>query len=377
MLNQQSNIIMLTSFWSKIRFQLTQQTFHFQWIRLCMCVTHSQNSTKTHPTGIRELPSASCTTRKTTSAETHSIPLRSNVDFVNSSKPISSNQRRINFYRPIIFPNNFWQTSNDAYPINDTTMSTLPLTVHLESINVWKFNVYAVLANKDDQQTNNSPSGLDDNLSVLEQGYMFSITLLTCFMHGLFELLAFKNDIGFYRAKTNRIGISVNSLVVHIAIQATLFLYTMDFSKNAIRGCIQLVHLCVNAWKLNHVWLHEYEWVIEQGSDYGFTIRMARSVTRGKHKLVEQGEEKTQQLDTVAFKLLAVVALPLFTVYNAYHYYYHYNMLIYHQLKDVCMEDWTKKVIMNGLVNFLSIFGPIMAVWPQMYINSKMNMWVS
>lgn len=247
--------------------------------------------------------------------------------------------------------------------------------MHLESINVWKFNVYAVLANKDNQQTNSSASGLDENLSVLEeQGYMFSITVLTCFMHGLFELLAFKNDIRFYRAKTNRIGISVHSLVIHIAIQAALFTYTMDFSSNAIRGCIQLIHLCVNVWKLNHVWLHEYEWVMEQGSKHGFAVKIIHAASGGKHKLVEQGESKTQQLDAVAFKLLALAATPLFAAYNAYHYYYHYNMLVYHQLKNICMEDWTKKVIVNGIVNFLSIFGPIMAVWPQIYINLKMDM---
>ncbi|KAK4516180.1 alcohol dehydrogenase [Mucor velutinosus] len=294
--------------------------------------------------------------------------------FINSSKPISSSHRSISFYRPIIFPNDFWQTKKDVYPINDTTLSALPLTVRFESINVWKFNVYAVLANKNDQQTNSPQSGLDDSLSVLEQGYMFSITLLTCFMHGLFELLAFKNDIGFYRAKTNRIGISVYSLMIHIAIQAILLMYTMDFSNNAIRGCIQLTHLCVNVWKWNHVWLHEFEWVTEQGSNYGFAVRVERSATGGKHKLVEQGETKTQQLDTIAFKLLIVFAVPLFAIYNAYHYYYHYNMLIYHQLKNMCMEDWTRKVITNGIVNFLSIFGPIMAVWPQIYINCKMDM---
>ncbi|KAL7319512.1 hypothetical protein PS15m_002643 [Mucor circinelloides] len=295
--------------------------------------------------------------------------------FINSSKSISSNQRRINFYRPVVFPNDFWLAKKDAYPINDTTLNALPLTVHLESINVWKFNVYAVLASKeDDQQTNSSQLGLDENLSVMDQGYMFSITLLTCFMHGLFEMLAFKNDIGFYRAKTHRIGISVNSLMIHIAIQIILFTYTMDFSSNAIRECIQLTHLCVNIWKLNHVWLHDYEWVIEQGSNYGFAIKMVRTATRGKHKLVEQGEAKTQQLDAVAVKLLALVAVPLFAVYNAYHYYYHYNMLIYHQLKNICMEDWTKKVIINGIVNFLSIFGPFMVVYPQIYINYKMDM---
>lgn len=297
------------------------------------------------------------------------------IDFINSSKSISSNQRRINFYRPVVFPNDFWLAKKDAYPINDTTLNALPLTVHLESINVWKFNVYAVLASKeDDQQTNSSQLGLDENLSVMDQGYMFSITLLTCFMHGLFEMLAFKNDIGFYRAKTHRIGISVNSLMIHIAIQIILFTYTMDFSSNAIRECIQLTHLCVNIWKLNHVWLHDYEWVIEQGSNYGFAIKMVRTATRGKHKLVEQGEAKTQQLDAVAVKLLALIAVPLFAVYNAYHYYYHYNMLIYHQLKNICMEDWTKKVIINGIVNFLSIFGPFMVVYPQIYINYKMDM---
>ncbi|KAG2190938.1 hypothetical protein INT46_002453 [Mucor plumbeus] len=298
--------------------------------------------------------------------------------FLNSSKSITSNQKRISFYRPIIFPNNFWNTRKDTHPMNDTATNALPLTVNLESINVWKFNVYAVLANnrlkEENQQTNNSQSGLDENLSVINQGYMFSITLLTCFIYGLFEFLAFKNDIWFYKTKTNRIGISVNSIVIHIVIQAILFSYMMDFSNNAIRGCIQLTHLCVNVWKLNHVWLHEYEWMIEQGSNFRFTVKVVHVTTKGKYKLIEQGETRTQQLDAIALRFLALIALPIFIVYNAYHYYYHYNMLIYHQLENMCIEEWTKKVITNGIVNFLSIFEPFMVIGPQVYINCKMNM---
>jgi hypothetical protein len=261
--------------------------------------------------------------------------------------------------------------------MNDTATNALPLTVNLESINVWKFNVYAVLANnrlkEESQQTNNPQSGLDENLSVINQGYMFSITLLTGFMYGLFEFLAFKNDIWFYKTKTNRIGISVNSIVIHIVIQAILFSYMMDFSNNAIRGCIQLTHLCVNVWKLNHVWLHEYEWMIEQGSNFRFTVKVVHVTTKGKYKSIEQGETRTQQLDAIALRFLALIALPIFIVYNAYHYYYHYNMLIYHQLENMCIEEWTKKVIANGIVNFLSIFEPFMVIGPQVYINYKMN----
>ncbi|KAI8640032.1 cleft lip and palate transmembrane protein 1-domain-containing protein [Parasitella parasitica] len=294
--------------------------------------------------------------------------------FSNTTKSITNNQRRIDFYRPVIFPNDFWHIKKDAFPINDTA-DALPLTVNLETINVWKFNVYAVLASnrllENEKQVNSEMLG--ENFSVVDQSFMFTITLITCLMHVVFEFLAFKNDIWFYKAKTNRIGISVTSMMIHIAIQVILFTYMMDFSNNAIRGCMQLIHLCVDVWKLNHVWLHEYEWVIEQGSNCRFTVKIVRTAAKVKFKRVEQGEMRTQQLDVVALKCLGLIALPTFIAYNAYHYYYHYNMLLYHQLENMCMEEWTKKVIINGFVNFLSIFGPAMVIGPQVYINYKMK----
>jgi hypothetical protein len=118
------------------------------------------------------------------------------IDFLNNQKKQKQPQQQVGFYRPIVFPNDFWLIKRDAYPINETT-DVLPLTIKLESINLWKFNLYAVLAEeKKQKQTVMPPSSIDEMKRMMmniDPSYMLSVTLITCLLHGLFELLAFKN----------------------------------------------------------------------------------------------------------------------------------------------------------------------------------------
>lgn len=42
--------------------------------------------------------------------------LTSLIDFLNNQ-----GHQRVGFYRPIVFPNDFWLIQKDAHPIKDTT----------------------------------------------------------------------------------------------------------------------------------------------------------------------------------------------------------------------------------------------------------------
>lgn len=66
----------------------------------------------------------------------------------------------------------------------------LPLTIQLETINLWKFNVYAVLA---DEKRRTPIDETKRIMLSMNPSYMLSFTLITSLLHCLFEFLAVKN----------------------------------------------------------------------------------------------------------------------------------------------------------------------------------------
>lgn len=48
------------------------------------------------------------------------------------------------YYKPIVFPNDFWHLRSQYVEINSTT-STLPLQVTFQPVSYWKFQMFATM----------------------------------------------------------------------------------------------------------------------------------------------------------------------------------------------------------------------------------------
>jgi hypothetical protein len=126
------------------------------------------------------------------------------------------------FYRPTIFPNDFWSLREHAYPVNETVRyfivhlcivirqhtadsathpcSSLPLVIQFAPLSMTKFQMYAVL---DDAMKNqqSGPMGGTTASEMDEVKRMFletnpillGTTIFVSILHSLFEFLAFKN----------------------------------------------------------------------------------------------------------------------------------------------------------------------------------------
>jgi hypothetical protein len=103
------------------------------------------------------------------------------------------------FYRPAIFPNEFWALREHAYPVNES-VSSLPLTIHYAPISLMKFQVYSVL----DESMKNQQAGPMGGSTAAEMDEMkrmfletnpilLGTTIFVSILHSLFEFLAFKN----------------------------------------------------------------------------------------------------------------------------------------------------------------------------------------
>ncbi|KAI9252277.1 cleft lip and palate transmembrane protein 1-domain-containing protein [Phascolomyces articulosus] len=265
---------------------------------------------------------------------------------------------KVGFYRPIVFPNEFWHLRSNAYPINET-VSVLPLTIHLEPLTMWKFNMYSMFDESMKQQANSPMGGMSssemDELkrTLMETNpYLLATTAAVSLLHSAFEFLAFKNDIAFWKKKDNSTGVSVRSLITNIFFQVVIFLYLMDNNQETSWMILisQGIGLVIEVWKVFKALKYELKWT--PGS-------LLPSIGTQENKETSETEDETAKYDAIAFKYLGWIAYPLLGGYAIY-------SLLYDEHKS-----WYSYVL-KTLVEFVYMFGFI-TMMPQLYINYRLQ----
>ncbi|CAO3702787.1 unnamed protein product [Rhizopus stolonifer] len=266
-------------------------------------------------------------------------------------------QGKVGFYRPIVFPNDFWQLRQNAYAINET-ISTLPLIIRIEPISMWKFNIFATLDDSMKQQANNPLGGMTSSdmdeakrMFIETNPVLLGTTIFVSLLHSLFEMLAFKNDIAFWKKKSNSAGISVRTLLVNIFFQIVIFLYLMDNSQETSWMILisQGFGLVLEMWKVFKALKYELIWT--PGSLIPKLGHQQEDATLE--------EDDTAKYDAIAFKYLIWAAYPLLGGYAVY-------SLLYDEHKS-----WYSYVL-KTLVEFVYMFGFI-TMLPQLYINYRLK----
>ncbi|KAI8381330.1 cleft lip and palate transmembrane protein 1-domain-containing protein [Radiomyces spectabilis] len=264
---------------------------------------------------------------------------------------------KVGFYRPIIYPNDFWLLQQNAYPVN-STVSVLPLTIHLEPLSMWKFNIYASFDESMKQQANSAFGGMSSGeMDEVKRMFMetnpilLGTTICVSLLHSLFEMLAFKNDITFWKKKDNSAGVSVRSILVNIFFQIVIFLYLMDNNQETSWMILigQGFGLLIEIWKVFKALKYELTWT------RGSLLPSLRSQPVQN----TQEEDETAKYDAIAFKYLMWVSYPLLFGYAVY-------SLLYDEHKG-----WYSFVL-KTLVEFVYMFGFI-TMLPQLYINYRLK----
>lgn len=268
-----------------------------------------------------------------------------------------ANNGKVGYYRPIMFPNDFWVLQHNAFAVNET-VETLPLNIRLEPISMWKFNIFATLDDSMKQQTNNPLGGMDagqadeiKRMFLETNPVLLGTTIAVSLLHTLFEMLAFKNDIAFWKQKQNSAGISVRTLIVNIFFQIVTFLYLLDNNQETSWMVIisQGFGLLLEIWKVFKALKYELIWT------------PGKLLPSFAQQEVEQTEveDETAKYDAIAFKYLKWLSYPLLAGYSIYSLYYDEH------------KSWYSYVI-NTLVQFVYMFGFI-TMLPQLYINYRLK----
>ncbi|KAK9508000.1 hypothetical protein O3M35_007754 [Rhynocoris fuscipes] len=260
------------------------------------------------------------------------------------------------FYKPVIFYNEFWNLQRDYVPINTTTKS-LDLRITYQPLSLFKWQMYCAHTMRSKFTTNlfqeESEDEDQDSLkeALLETSpYLLAATIIVSILHSVFELLAFKNDIQFWNNRKSLEGLSVRSVFFNVFQSLIVLLYVLDNDTNTLIKISCFIGLCIEVWKINKV----VDIKLNREDKFLGIFPKLKFTDKGSYV-----ESDTRQYDELAFKYLSWVLFPLLAGYAIY-------SLIYLQHKG--WYSWA----LNMVYGFLLTFGFIMMT-PQLFINYKLK----
>ena len=261
-------------------------------------------------------------------------------------------------YEPVVFLNDYWNLLRDYTPINET-VKEVQFHLTVQPISMFKLQMYVsqtmrnqwfnVLGEDYTQESEEDQDSVKE--AMLETNpYMLGLTVVVSIVHSVFEFLAFKNDIQFWKSRKSLEGLSVRSVIFGVFQTLVVLLYVMDNDTNFVVRVSIFVGCLIDAWKITKVVSVSVDW-----SDRVLGI-FPRVKFTDKSTYVES---ETKKYDQLAFKYLGWLLFPLLVAYAVY-------SLIYDEHKGLY------SYVLSMLYGFLLTFGFIMMT-PQLFINYKLK----
>ena len=232
---------------------------------------------------------------------------------------------------PILYLNTFWQLRSQMTELNTThPIDRLDLNVGLSTLANWQFQIMCSMdegmketARKSAQGQTTAGGGDGSELELIKETlldtnpWLLGTTAIVSMFHMVFELLAFKSDVGHWRKKKDNVGISFRAILSNVVMQAIIFLYLLDNNENTSWMILfgQGMGIAVEAWKVTKTVDVRVREPSQESWAYGKLPYVV--VFEDKHQLSET-EEKTEEYDKIAFKWMGIGAVPLLLAYAAY-----------------------------------------------------------
>jgi len=257
-------------------------------------------------------------------------------------------------YQPYLYVSDFWLMEKDYMPLNESLAEQpVNLTIRYYPIGLFPWTMQNQMADQWMAQSSSEWSLTDTQRDsfmakrlVLDTNF-YVLVFSGCFMclHTVFSLLAFKNDIQFWRKNESMQGLSARTMVVSFVCQIVTALYLLD-SQDTSRMILFHIFLDLSlaSWKLK---------------------KAIKIIVQSSFPFVSfSGQEgydasNTSKYDEEAVKYMSYLLGPLFVCYSGY-------SLVYNKHRSV----WS--FIIGTLAGGVYMFGFIMMT-PQLYINYKLK----
>jgi len=261
--------------------------------------------------------------------------------------PATSNRDDLGeFYYPVLYPSEFWMKTDSLVEINGT-LDSLEIELKLENIKMWKWQLMAQMEQswqiqEETMGTTSSETDLLRSLLMDTNPWLLAVTAIVSMLHSLFDILAFKNDISFFKGDKSMKGLSVKTMIVNAFFQVVIFLYLCDEDTSYMVLLSNGVGLLIEFWKISKA----LTFTFSDGS-----IRMEETKS--------YKESTTKEYDQIAVNHLLFVTMPLVAGYGVY------SLL---HMKHKGWYSW----VLSTLVGFIYMFGFVMMT-PQLFINYKLQ----
>lgn len=164
-------------------------------------------------------------------------------------------------YYPIVYLNDYWNLLRDYQPINETTQ-VLPLQLTFQPITMFKWQLYTAQKMRSKWSSAfgmNMVEESEEEQDSLKEAfletspYLLGLTVIVSLTHSVFEFLAFKNDIQFWKQRENLEGLSVRSVFFNVFQSVVVLLYVLDNDTNTVVRISIGVGLLIELWKIKKV----------------------------------------------------------------------------------------------------------------------------
>lgn len=253
-------------------------------------------------------------------------------------------------YKPTTFYNEFLILRERNVPLN-SSVPAVTLKFSFSMTSNWKFMLMAQMFAMMDNQ---AKMGLSDSNAKEEMKRMFvetnpillGTTMVVSLFHSVFEFLAFKNDVSFWKSNQSLDGVSVRMIFINAFSQLIVFLYLLDNETSWMILISAGVGVLIEFWKIKKA-MHVT------------VARTASGIPTLHFEAKESYSARTEEFDVIATRYLSYVAAVLLLGYAIYSVLYNAH------------KSWYSFVL-NTLVGFIYAFGFI-SMTPQLFINYKMK----
>ncbi|CAH0592273.1 unnamed protein product [Chrysodeixis includens] len=176
--------------------------------------------------------------------------------------------------------------------------------------------------------------------------YLLSATVLIASCHLLFDFLAFKNDVSFWRRKRSLAGLSARTVFWRAFSQMVIFFYLLDEQTSLLVLVPAGISAIIELWKVTKV-LHL------RVSFSGWRVVVSRA------RVADAGEARTARADAEAMRYLCMLLYPLCIAGAGY-------SLVYEPHKS--WYSWALHSIVNGVYAFGFLF-----MLPQLFVNYRLR----
>nr|CAB3231742.1 cleft lip and palate transmembrane protein 1-like protein [Phallusia mammillata] len=251
-------------------------------------------------------------------------------------------------YYPILYIDELSYVTSDLVRISKNA-TTMNLTVNYEPMSIGKlrFWVTMTMSMQAMKSLGFTEKDLDDIKGIFTGTNLFflGLTFLVSVFHIIFDFLAFKNDISYWKKRETMTGLSFHTVVYRSVSTIIIFLYLLDQQTSLLVLIPAGISSIIELWKVKKALKVKFHWTgLRPSLEFGSTT---------------DTEKDTENFDHEALKYLSYVLYPLCIGGAIYSLFY------------VPHKSWYSWII-QSLVNAVYAFG-FLFMLPQLFINYKLK----